>query len=44
MNNFEPLQIPGTVEIMGRIDITWLGVFLPALILIIINTRCLGSL
>lgn len=35
MNNFEPLQIPGPVEIMGRIDITWLGVFIPALILIL---------
>ena len=35
MNNFEPLQIPGVVEIMGRIDITWLGVVFPALILLL---------
>lgn len=35
MNNFEPLQIPGVAEIMGRIDITWLGVVFPALILLL---------
>ena len=35
MNNFEPLLIPGAVEIMERIDITWLGIFIPALILIL---------
>jgi hypothetical protein len=35
MNNFNTLQIPGAVEIMGRIEVTWLGILIPAFILVL---------